>query len=170
MADSIETTGMNENAGTTTGLAENLAAVDDSVLVGAEGQVTAVGQADLGETVEVTDESQEIAVDPGDNFVLADGIASGDIQYSQFEGSLVIVLPSGSEITFTDFFVIASQQEEGGLPPVLTLADGTVMDPPLVIAQIADFDPNAVEAAAGGGGTGGNASFSPYASGALSGS
>ena len=166
MADSIETTGMNESAGTTTGMAENLAAVDDSVLVGAEGQVTAVGQADLGETVEVTDESQEIAVDPGDDFVLPEGIASGDIQYSQFEGSLVIVLPSGSEITFTDFFVIASQQEEGGLPPVLTLADGTVMDPPLVIAQIADFDPNAVEAAAGGGGgTGGNASFSPYASG-----
>ena len=54
MADSIETTGMDENPGTTAGIAENQAAV---------------GQAGLGEAVEVSDETQEIAVDPGDDFL-----------------------------------------------------------------------------------------------------
>ncbi len=141
MADTTNTTGTGE----ITGASENVA--EDAVLAGAEGRDVLVGQAGQGETVQVTDESQEISVDPGDNFVLPDGIALGDIDFQQAEGSLVIVLPSGSEITFTDFFIIAGEEEDGGLPPVLTLSDGTVMESPLVIAQIDDFDPNAVAAA-----------------------
>ncbi len=146
------------------GTGESRTESDDLPLVGAEGQETLVGQAEPGETVQVTDESQEIAVDPGDNFVLPEGIGQGDVRYLQDGGDLVILLPSGAEITFTFFFVIASQQEEGGLPPTLSLADGTVMDPLQVIAQIEDFDPNAVETAAGLGGGGGNASFSTFES------
>ena len=64
MADSIETSGMDENPGSTRGMAENQAAI---------------GQAGLGVAVEVSDETQEIAVDPGDDFLFADGgaIAEG---------------------------------------------------------------------------------------------
>ena len=125
MADTTNTTGTGE----ITGASENVA--EDAVLAGAEGRDVLVGQAGQGETVQVTDESQEISVDPGDNFVLPDGIALGDIDFQQAEGSLVIVLPRGSEITFTDFFIIAGEEEDGGLPPVLTLSDGTVMESPL---------------------------------------
>ncbi len=50
----------------TTGMGEKQSAVDDSVLVGAEGRATAVGRAGLGETVGVSAETREIAVDPGD--------------------------------------------------------------------------------------------------------
>ncbi len=160
MADTTNTTGTGEIAGVN----ENLGA--DAVLSGAEGQEVLVGQAGLGEAVELTNESQEVSVDPGDNFILPEGVSQADIQFIQDEGSLVITLPGDVEITFTDFFVISNEQEEGGLPPALTLSDGTVMDPTFVIAQIDNFDPEAVAAAAGGqGGGDGNASFSPYASG-----
>ena len=140
----------------------------DAVLRGEEGLTEAIGQAGAGAQRPLTDETQLIQdVAPGDNFILPAGVTQADLQaagaLTQQGGNLIVTLPSGSVITLQDYFLFIAD-----LPPALTLADGSVIDPEQVIAILGDeFDPNAIAAAAGGGGGGGggNASFTPYASG-----
>ena len=156
----------NTESNQTQNSAENQAAsavsAEDAVLRGNEQLALAVGQAGTGEEREIADETLTLEVNPGDNFVFPAGIAEADLTFEQQGASLVVTLPSGNVITLQDFFLFIED-----LPPALTLADGTVMDPTQVIAALGDgFNPDAIAAAAGGGGGGGgNASFSPYASG-----
>ena len=151
------------SADTDTTIDENLVRTsDDGVVVGGEAVTIAVGQAGTGDSRPLSDQTQIIDdVAPGDNFILPAGISQDQIQYVQDGASLILILPSGAEITLLDFFLFED------LPPALTLADGTVMGPELIAAVIPNFDLNAIAAAAGGGtgGTGGNASYTPYASG-----
>ncbi len=86
-------------------------------------------------------------------------IGAADARFEQDQGNLVVKTGQGTVI-LQDFFVLA----ETDLPPSLQLGDGQVESPEAIIAQIANFDPEAVAPAAGGGGggDGGGSGFTPY--------
>ncbi len=101
MADNNESTGMDENPGSTTGMAENQAAI---------------GQAGLGVAVEVSDETQEIAVDPGDDFLF--GGAGAD----------ELSVGTGDDVFFSDGGAIAEGAGLTNHDVILDYAAGDTID------------------------------------------
>ncbi|SDG86996.1 hypothetical protein [Roseospirillum parvum] len=89
---------------------------------------------------------------------------TADVAFSQ-EGPSLVVSSDQGEVVLEDFFVLA----DSGLPPALSLADGTVVTVEDAIAAIPGFDADAIATAAGGGagGGGGGAAFGAYDPGSL---
>jgi hypothetical protein len=120
-------------------------------------------------------ETQEEFVVPGQAYTVD---ADPDrVSMSQDGGNLVLSFEGGGTVVLSDFLTFASP-DSGALPPALTLADGTVITPELLVADygidLNDLAPAAgtpaagTPAAPGGGGEGGGgAGFGIYGIGAI---
>ncbi|MES9875590.1 MAG: cadherin-like domain-containing protein [Candidatus Sedimenticola sp. PURPLELP] len=73
-------------------------------------------------------------------------------------GNLVATLPGGEEQVYADYLVLA----QAGLPPALSLADGTVIDGNEVIGLIDNLDFDLLATAAGAGAQNGNGAGAGY--------